>query len=103
MKAYGAQFATEFTKKQIGVVYAAAKRGDLKVEKWTMSNLYDLADYYGYDSNRSVAYAERKILAILDAVFANDMAKAQELIDEYTEERDHLCGKKVVRNHTLIA
>lgn len=84
MKQYGTRFATEFTNKQIGVIYRLAKTGDLKVEQWTMNGLYDLADYYGYDDNRSVAEKERKVLQILDKVFANELAEAQELIDNYT-------------------
>ena len=46
MKNYGANKATEFSKKQISVIYGMAKRVELKVEKWVMSDLYDLADYY---------------------------------------------------------
>lgn len=33
MRNYGANKATEFTKKQIGVIYRMAKNGELKVEK----------------------------------------------------------------------
>ena len=84
MKQYGARFATEFTKRQIGVIYRMAKNGELKVEQWVMNQFYNLADFYGYDDNRSVADEEVKILHILDKVFANETAEAQELIDEYT-------------------
>lgn len=77
--------ATEFGKKQISAIYAAAKRGDLKVERWAMSDLYNMADYYNYDSNGNAARAEQKILAIIDKVFAGKMDEAQELIDAYTE------------------
>lgn len=95
MKQYGARFATEFTKKQIGVIYRMAKTGDLKVEQWIMSELYDLADYYGYDDNRSVADKEVKVLRILDKVFSNETAEAQELIDEYTTWLfDHISTKR---------
>lgn len=94
MKQYGANKATEFSKKQINVVYGAAKRGELEVEKWVISEMYDLADYYGYDDNGSVANAEAKIINILDAVFAKDLSKAQELIDEYTASEWELMGKK---------
>ncbi len=33
---YGANKATEFSKKQIGVIFGMAKRGELKVEKFIM-------------------------------------------------------------------
>lgn len=85
MKAYGAFKATEFTRKQVGVIYRMAKNGELKVEKWVISELYDLADYYTYDYNGSVAQAEGEILNILAAVFAKDTEKAQMLIDNYTK------------------
>ena len=87
MKQYGARYATEFTKKQIGVIYRMAKTGDLKVEQWIMNDLYNLADFYGYDDNRSVADTERKVLNILDKVFANETAEAQVLIDSFTADR----------------
>lgn len=84
MKQYGARYATEFSKKQIGVIYRMAKNGDLKVEQWIMNDLYNLADFYGYDDNRSVAEKEVKVLQILDKAFANETIAAQELVDEYT-------------------
>lgn len=85
MKQYGAMVATEFSKKQIGVIYRMAKNGELKVEKWIMSELYDLADYYGYDHNRSVAHDEGFILNILDDVFNNNLEGAQQRINQWTE------------------
>lgn len=94
MKVYGAKKATEFTKKQIGVIYGMAKNGELKVEKWIISDLYNLADYYGYDDSRTVEDAERKILAILDAVFAKDIEKTQKLLDDYTEKTFNLLSRK---------
>ncbi len=103
MKEYGAMKATEFSKKQIGVIYANAKNGNLKVEKWIMFKLYDLADYYGYDDNASVEYDERSVLLILDDVFAGRMAEAQERINDFTERLDRTCGKKVNRfNHVMV-
>lgn len=85
MKQYGMNKATEFSKKQIGVIYSAAKRGQLKMEKWVANELYTLADYYGYDDNRMVEFAEAKVLNILEAVFAKDWNKAQALLDAFTE------------------
>lgn len=85
MKAYGNNKATEFSKKQIGVIYRMAKNGELKVERFVMTNLYDMADYYGYDDNHSVEREESKILSILELVFNKDIEAAQVAIDEYTE------------------
>ena len=82
MKQYGANFATEFNKKDLAPLYKAAKNGELNIEKWLMSRLYDLAEYYGYDDNRSIAHEESFILGIIRE---EDMAKKQERIDFYTE------------------
>ena len=84
MKNYGAKKATEISKKQIGMIYAKAKSGELKVERWYMSELYDLADYYGYDDNGSAAEHESIVLRILEAAFSGDTEKTQELIDRDT-------------------
>ena len=94
MKLYGAFKATEFTKKQINVVFAKAKSGDLKIEKWFMGELYSLADYYGYDDNRSVESSEREVKEILEAVFSNDLTKAQELICKIADSWYSLYGRK---------
>lgn len=100
MRNYGANKATEFTKKQIGAIYRMAKNGELKVEKWVISDFYDLADYYGYDDNGSVEASERKIKKILDAVFEKDNEKAQELINDYTEKTFELLSKKTRKTPT---
>lgn len=92
MKQYGFNKATEFTRKQINVVWAKAKNCELKIEKWIMSDLYNLADYYGTDDNRSVEQSERSILRILDAVFGGKLETAQNLINEYTESTYNLLG-----------
>lgn len=104
MKAYGANKATEFTKKQISVIYGKAKAGELKVEKWYMSRLYDLADYYGYDDNRSVEQEERGILELIENVFAGQLEKAQETINEAQERVFNLMSRKYQAkcNHEYI-
>ena len=85
MKVYGGKKTTEFTRKQIGCIYAAAKRGELKVEKWAMNELYNLADYYGYDDNHSVANVEGYILRALAAFFNKDLTGCQLCINDFTE------------------
>lgn len=83
MKQYGANKATEFTRKQINVIFALTKQGTLAVEKKVMSSFYDLAEYYGYDDNKSVEQKEGWILGILENVFANKYDEAQNEIDSY--------------------
>lgn len=103
MKQYGFNKSTEFTKKQINVIWAKAKNGELTVEKWFMSDLYHLADYYGYDDNRSVEWQEREVMDILNAVFANNNELAQKLItrttdywfNSYSSKYQALCDRTV--------
>ena len=94
MKQHGYNEATDFSKKQIGVIYAAAKRGDLAVERWMMSRLYDLADFYGIDDNGSIAKEEAIVKNILEDVFAHDMESAQERINDYTDRTFALLSGK---------
>lgn len=95
MRSYGANKATEFTKKQINVIFAKAKAGELKVESWIMKDFYNLADYYGYDDNGAVERAEQKVKDIIEAAFAGDIEKAQKGIDAYTEsELNSLTDKR---------
>ena len=94
MKNYGRNKATEFTKKQIGVIFRMAKSGELNVQKWYMSRLYDLADYYGYDDNGSVEKEERSVLQILNAIFDGDVNEAQRLIDFNQEKEYNLLSRK---------
>lgn len=94
MKQYGFFKATEFSAKQISVIYRKAKNGELNVEKWVINRLYELAEYYNYDSNGSVSDEEIDIKKILETVFANDLATAQKLIDKYTKRTFGLLGAK---------
>lgn len=98
MKQYGLKKATEFSRKQIGAIFAAAKNGELKVEKWVIGDFYNLADYYGYDDNGSVEQSERKIMNILEAVFSKDLETAQSLINDYTEKNFALLSIKNQQN-----
>lgn len=105
MKRYGANKATEFTRKQINVIFAKAKAGEIKIEKWVISDFYNTADYYGYDDNGNVEESEKDILKVLEAVFANNTEKAQELIDSYTSKWFPRFGKKAQSkmNHDFVA
>lgn len=86
MKRYGFNKATEFTRKQINVIFAKAKAGEIKIEKWVIADFYNIADYYGYDDNGNVEESERDILDIIKNIFAGNIEKAQELINNYTEK-----------------
>ena len=99
MRQYGnGMKATEFSKKQISVIYAMAKKGELKVEKWYMNYLYDLAEYYGHDDNGSVELTERHINRMLEKVLAHDIEGAQKDITWHTEHEYNLFGRKTKAN-----
>lgn len=86
MKVYGnGCSATEFTSKQVNVIYGKVKAGELKIERWLMSNIYGMASFYGVDWNKSVEAEEMRIMDILGAVFKNDIEQAQKCIDSYAD------------------
>lgn len=103
MKQYGFNKATEISAKQINVIYGCAKRGDLKVEKWVMKKMYNLADYYGYDYNGSVEREEASVKRILDAVFAKDYQEAQRLINIVYDINNYTADFQANANHDLVA
>lgn len=86
MKQYGQNQSTEISKKQISCLYGAAKRGELKIERWMMSDLYDLADFYGIDYNGNIAKQERTVKSILDAYFSKNIEECQSLLNSYTND-----------------
>ena len=96
--------STEFTTKQINVVYGCAKRGELKVEKWLMKELYNDAEYYGYDYNGTMESNERTVMQLLESVFSKNYEKAQQCINELTADFE-LYGKKFRQqaDRTLVA
>lgn len=94
MKQYGASKSTEFTRKQIGVLYYKAKNSELTVEKWFISKLYDASEYYGYDDNGSMEEFEGIVLDILDTMFNGDLAECQKLIEAAEERTYNLLSNK---------
>ena len=98
MKTYGANKSTEFTSKQISVLYYKAKNRELKVEKWFINKLYNAAEYCGYDDNKCMEQFERSVLSILDAMFAGETEKCQKIIDEVEENEYNLMGSKTKKS-----
>lgn len=99
MKQYGFNKATEFTKKQINVIFAKAKNNELKVEKWVMKDFYELADYYGYDDNRSIEEKEQFIKSIINNMFDGKIEETQKEIDFYTKKYENSFSRK--KNESL--
>lgn len=103
MKQYGFYKTTEFGKKDIGLIYKKAKNGVLRVEKWFISALYDLAEFYGTDSNRNVEDRETKVLKIITAV-QNDkdeeaqkriIAMANNMFESYGRKKQQKCDRTI--------
>lgn len=77
-------FAKTYTRKQAGVIYAAVKRGDLKLEREAISELYDNADgieIFNTDDAERANDLHYGIKNAIDAIFGNDYAFAQSMLD----------------------
>ena len=83
MKNYGAMKATEFTKKQVNVIFACNKQGKIKVSDKAIKKLYNLADFYNYDDNGNVEILESFVLIAIENLFDNDYESAQESLDQF--------------------
>ena len=73
------------TRKQANVIFACAKSGKIKLERWQMSSIYNLADKgddYIVDWNGNTRKEVEIVREILDCVFAGDYQKAQERINK---------------------
>ena len=74
-----------FTKKQIGVIYAANKRGDVMISDKEIKNLYnfyvDLSPMMANDKyNRRRIFCD-SISNAIELIIANNFKEAQEFID----------------------
>lgn len=74
-----------FSKKQIGVIYAANKKGNIKVSNDFISTLYgyyvDLKGYEMVENYNKNSVICDKVADTIDAIFNNDYAEAQRCID----------------------
>lgn len=100
MKAYAnGMKATDTSRKQVSVIFAKAKCGELKVENWVISLLYKHAEFYNFDHNGSVELEERTFVKpLVDAVFGGRIEDAQSIIDDFTENLEKNYSTKFVRN-----
>lgn len=93
------------SRKQVNVIYVAAKKGEIRLERWMASEMYKLADETEQiiDWNGSASKLMDSCRQILDAVFAKDFDKAQSIIDRTFDIS--LYGKKAVEkmDRTVIA
>lgn len=74
-----------FSKKQIGVIYAANKKGNIKVSNDFISTLYgyyvDLKGYEMVENYNKNSVICDKVADAIDAIFNNDYIEAQRCID----------------------
>jgi hypothetical protein len=84
IKHYGARIATGFKGKDItDSVKDAAKRGKISIKQYMLSEMYDLAHYYGYDSNGGARHEAEMVANIINAVNKGNYKNAQRGIDVY--------------------
>lgn len=85
MKTYGTFVATDIDRKKVKSLWAMAKRGTLVVEHWFGTELFRLANYFGYESEKA-EQREKQVLNILDALDEHHVKTAQELIYKTTSQ-----------------
>ena len=92
------------TKKQVNVIFAAAKREELKIERWVISEFYDVASYSGYDDNGAAEKESDEISSIVEDIFNKDIESAQNRINMFATSymNKMIPSKKETLNHNLI-
>lgn len=78
--------AHNISKKQAGVIYRNWKQGNLTATKETMNLVYACAEY-NVTTDSLFDELTYELRACIDAIFANDMAKAQECLDRFVTIR----------------
>lgn len=95
MKAYAnGMKSSTISRKQVGVLYGMAKRGEVKIEKFVMADFYNIADYYGYDDNRTLENDESSLKEMINLAFEKKYDELQEAVNKYSEKLFHGFSKK---------
>jgi len=81
------------TRKMANVIFACAKAGKIKLERWQMSSIYNLADKssddYIIDWNGNTSKEVDAVREILNCVFSGDFEKAQAKINKAFDLADY--------------
>lgn len=85
---------SSITRKQVNVLFAKAKAGELKIERFAISAMYDLADGYFWEAGESMKEDEKNVKAAVNNVFNGKMSAAQDRINKYTAEIFGRCTEK---------
>lgn len=81
--------AHNITKKQAGVIYRNWKQGNLTATKETMNRVYAYAEYF-VTTDAVIDNLVTILRACIDAIFANDMAEAQSMLDLFVSTESHV-------------
>jgi len=75
---------TKLSRKQANVIYSNVKQGKLEMDKTDVSVMYSIAKDCSIGHYQTAATFHELVLMIremLDAIFSNDVKKAQEIYD----------------------
>lgn len=76
-------YHTYISRKQIGVIFANWKRGNLSLTEDHIHWLYNrCAEIRGFNDNNAFEDVLQRVKHGVDAIFAGDLAEAQEKIEE---------------------
>lgn len=78
-----AQAMNKFTRKQAGVIYRQVKLGNIEMDKKAVSRMYNDVNDGGIDWNGATNREIQFLHLAVDAIFADDMAKAQSNINYF--------------------
>lgn len=74
-------FYTYISRKQIGVVFANAKRGNINLSEDVISWLYkNCAEVRGYNNNNNFEDVLRRVKSGIDSIFSGNYAEAEEVV-----------------------
>ena len=93
--------ATCFTKRQVGLIYRAAKDGNVKIPMWVMTAMYDMAEFYGY-SNKTIEEAESLVEMAIEEAANREWSWLQEHVDEFAEMYPQTGLKKTSKDARFI-
>lgn len=79
---------TKLTRKQVNVIFANYKKGNLKIDRELISKLYDNADLSGWQAQERMNQSSfwfNAIFNAIEAIFNNDFETAQKNLNLATE------------------
>lgn len=95
----------KFTKNQVNTLFGSAKRGEIKIEKWIITRLYDsVKESEYYVSPYSDFKDENEMVKnVVNAIFNKDFENAQKEIKNYMDKFNFNTKLMKKVDRTLIA